>query len=182
MERIAADTLGKNVSTRISAPQNRPALSCGHGIFSEPVRLRNFRDERCQNQGYKNLFILRVLGYFANMKLLVLILVLALSAQPLQAGSCDMSMEKGQETSHHMGHSGQEQAENQVHDCCGSSGADSSDGCDGNMDCGPCFVSFTAIPSLVRFAPVFIHQQTPNLSSGVVLPSHASPPFRPPIS
>jgi len=116
------------------------------------------------------------------MKLLVLILVLAISAQPLQAGFCDMTMDKDQETSHHMGHSGQDQPENQGHDCCGSGGAESPGGCDDNMDCGPCFVSFTAIPSLVRFAPVFAHHHTPNLSSGIVLPSHASPPFRPPIS
>jgi hypothetical protein len=121
-------------------------------------------------------------GILFAMKILVLILVLALSAQPLQAGSCDMSMEKEQETSQHMGHSGHEQPENQGHDCCGSGDTDSSDGCDGNMDCGPCFVSFTAIPALVRFAAVFTHQHTPNLSSGVVLPSHSSPPFRPPIS
>jgi len=34
------------------------------------------------------------------MKFLILILVLAISIQPLQAGPCDMDMEKSQETSH----------------------------------------------------------------------------------
>jgi len=41
------------------------------------------------------------------MKLLILILVLATSAQPLQAGFCDMDMEKNQETSHHIYPDGQ---------------------------------------------------------------------------
>jgi hypothetical protein len=47
------------------------------------------------------------------MKFLILILVLAISAQPLQAGFCDMDMEKSQKTSHHMEH-----YDHDAHDFC----------------------------------------------------------------
>ena len=49
------------------------------------------------------------------MKFLILILVLAISAQPLQAGVCDMDMEQSQETTHPMDMSGSD-----GHDCCDS--------------------------------------------------------------
>lgn len=51
---------------------------------------------------YLKLVKRQVLVYFLNMKFLILFLVLAISAQPLQAGFCDMDMGKNQETPHHM--------------------------------------------------------------------------------
>jgi hypothetical protein len=113
------------------------------------------------------------------MKFLILILVLAISAQPLQAGFCDMDMdmEKSQETSHHMDHS-----DDDGHDCCDKNDTDSQEGCGSEMNCGPCFVSVSTLPGLMKVNPVWGHQHYQNLSSDVVLPSHSSPPFRPPIS
>ena len=111
-----------------------------------------------------------------------MILVLAISAQPLQAGFCDMDMEKNQETSHHMDHSGMDHSDHEGYKCCDSDESDSSTGCDSNMNCGPCFVSVSMISNLTKFSAEYTHQYTPRLSSGVVLPSHNTPPFRPPIS
>ena len=116
------------------------------------------------------------------MKVLVLILVLAISAQPLQAGFCDMDMEKNQETSHHMDHSDMDHSDQENHRCCDSDESDSPTGCDSNMNCGPCFVSFSMIPSLARFFADITHSDALGLSPGVVLPSHTSPLYRPPIS
>lgn len=116
------------------------------------------------------------------MKLWILILVLAISAQPLQAGSCDMDMEKNQETSHHMDHSDMDHSDHEGHKCCDSDESDSPTGCDSNMNCGPCFVSVSMISNLTKLSAEFSHHYTPGLSSGVVLPSHTTPPFRPPIS
>jgi hypothetical protein len=113
------------------------------------------------------------------MKFLILILVLAISAQPLQAGFCDMDMdmEKSQETSHHMDNS-----DDDGHDCCDKNDTDSQEGCGSEMNCGPCFVSVSTLPSLMKVIPVWGHLHYQDLSSDVVLPSHSSPPFRPPIS
>ncbi|MBT8052338.1 MAG: hypothetical protein KJN69_00425 [Gammaproteobacteria bacterium] len=108
---------------------------------------------------------------------MVFILALAISAQPLQAGFCDIGGEKNPETAHHM-----EQSKQVKHDCCGSDDSDASEGCDGNMDCGVCFVSVYAIPSLSRINAFWAHPYLPDVTSGVIPPSHTSPPFRPPIS
>ena len=118
-----------------------------------------------------------VLVYFEKMRVLVLFLILAISAQPLQAGSCDMDVEHGQESSHHMEPSGLD-----GHDCCDPESTDSSEGCDGGMDCGFCFVSVSALSGPPRIAVFWSHHDMPETGSGVVLPSHSSPPFRPPIS
>jgi len=123
------------------------------------------------------LVTLQVLVYFKNMKFLILILVLAISAQPLQAGFCDMDMEKSQESSHHMDHSDQK-----GHDCCDKDNTDSQEGCDSDMNCGPCYVSVSALPGLVKVNPAWGQHYFPDLASGVALLSHSSPPFRPPIS
>jgi hypothetical protein len=116
------------------------------------------------------------------MKLLVLILVLAISAQPLQAGICDMNMEKNQESSHHMDHSDMDHSDTEGHKCCDSDDSESSVGCDSGMNCGPCFASVSMMPSLARFFADFSHSDALGLSPGVVLPSHTYPLYRPPIS
>ena len=115
------------------------------------------------------------------MKLLILILVLAISTQPLRAGACDMDMEKNQETSHHMAHSDQDSDQNS-HDCCDTNDADQQDKCDGGMNCGFCLANGFAIPGLIKISPSWGNHYSPALSTGVNLPSHSSPPFRPPIA
>jgi len=111
------------------------------------------------------------------MKLLILFLIVAISAQPLQAGFCDMDMEKSQESSHHM-----ELSDQDGHDCCDSDDSDTQEGCDGEMNCGFCFASVSALPSMIKMSATWTHDYSQGFSSGVVLPSHSSPPFRPPIS
>lgn len=117
------------------------------------------------------------------MKLLILILILAISAQPLQAGSCDMDLEKNQETSHDMSQMGQmDHSDDQKHDCCDTSDTDSEEGCDSQMKCGFCFATVPALPSLNKFNTIWAHQFSLDISPGLILPSHSSPLFRPPIS
>ena len=116
------------------------------------------------------------------MKFWVLILVLAITAQPLQAGGCPAEMEKSPETAHQMDHPGMDHPGQDSHDCCDPDDSDVSSGCGGNMNCSPCFVSVPIIPNPTRISAIITQQHTPGLSSGVVLPSHTTPPFRPPIS
>lgn len=111
------------------------------------------------------------------MKALVLILVLAISAQPLQAAACDMDTGKNQESAHHMDMSGPS-----GHDCCDTEDTPSRDDCGAGMDCGMCFVSVSAVSVIPRHVPLWSRPVYRESSSGVVLPSHSSPPFRPPIA
>jgi hypothetical protein len=111
-----------------------------------------------------------------GMKTLILILVLTMSAQPLQAGACDMDM--SQESSHHSG-----QTEDSGHDCCETGDPESpQQDCDGNMHCGFCNANLPALQALLKVSSPWPHPQVQSLDSGEVLPSHSSPPFRPPIS
>ena len=111
------------------------------------------------------------------MKILILFLVLAISTQPLQAGFCDVNMEKNQESSHHM-----DDAVNTGHDCCDSYDADVQKGCDGGVICGNCFASVFASLSVTSVNPTWANHYPMNLSSCVILPGHSSPPFHPPTS
>ena len=115
--------------------------------------------------------------YCFAMKFLILMLVLTISAQPLQAGFCSMDMASDQESSHHM-----EASANNDHDCCDSDDSNSQEGCDGEMDCGFCFVSVSALHHTIKINPAWVHQYSRGFLSNVVYPSHSSPPFRPPIS
>ena len=112
----------------------------------------------------------------SGMKILALILVLAISAQPLQAGTCDMDM--SQESTHHT-----EQAKDSGHDCCKTDDPDSpGQNCDGNMHCGFCNANLPALQPLLRVSSPWAQAHVRGLDSGELLPSHSSPPFRPPIS
>ena len=113
-----------------------------------------------------------------SMKFLTFILVLLINIQPLQAGFCDM--ESGQEAPQTMEHS-----DDGNHDCCDSDESDDSDsqsGCDGMMHCGSCNASFSALPDILKFNARWVTNYSHGLSSGVELPSHSAPPFRPPIA
>ncbi len=111
------------------------------------------------------------------MKLLILVLVLAISAQPLQVGACDMDMDKSQETTQQT-----EQSGSDGHDCCDTEEADSQDNCGAGVHCGMCFVSVSAVPVIPRVISFWSHPVFSVSSTGVILPSHSSPPFRPPIA
>lgn len=111
------------------------------------------------------------------MKLLVLILVLAISAQPLQIGACDMDMDNSQETTQQVEHPGSNK-----HDCCDTEEADSQGNCEAGMHCGMCFVSVSALPVIPRVVSFWSHPVYSVSSTGDILPSHSSPPFRPPIA
>jgi hypothetical protein len=116
------------------------------------------------------------------MKFWVLMLVLAISVQPAQAGFCDMDMAKNPNTAHHADSASTSQDDHGGHPCCGSDDPGTSGECDGGMQCGFCHGGVSPLPSVIRFAVEWPYFHAPKLSSGVVLPSHASPPFRPPIS
>jgi hypothetical protein len=109
------------------------------------------------------------------MKPLILFLILAFSAQPLQAGICDM--ETGQDAPHPMEH-----ADNGGHDCCDSDQNEPQQECDSEMQCGFYSASVSILPNILKISANWEIHFSPDLSSGFVLPSHSSPPFRPPIS
>ena len=109
------------------------------------------------------------------MRVLILFIALAISAQPLLAGFCDM--ETNQATPHQMEH-----ADDGGHDCCDSDPDESQQGCDSEMQCGSCGATLSTLPDILKIAAVWEGQYSPGLSFGLVLPSHSSPPFRPPIS
>jgi hypothetical protein len=113
--------------------------------------------------------------YYLDMRFLIIMLVLAIGAQPLQAGSCDM--ETDQESSHHM-----DQSINTGHDCCDSDKPDAPPNCDSEMHCGYCTSAVSSLPLAFRIDNGWMSAYSLNLSSGLVAPSHSSPPFRPPIS
>ena len=120
------------------------------------------------------------------MKLLVALLVLMIAAQPVQAGFCYMDLSGG--PGDHAGMNHGSDAGEAAHGCCqspaGDSGSTSGPGTEtgcSDMPCGTCVASVAAIPParcLAALAPVGAHVQ---LGAGLVTPSHASPPFRPPI-
>jgi hypothetical protein len=125
----------------------------------------------------KTLEFAGVLVYFKVMKTLVFILVLAISSQPFQAGFCDLSPETIQGTGHHM-----DDPDQGSHDCCDPKPMDSKDQCDNGMNCSRCFLPISALPVMLTPASTWEQCWFMGLSSGLVLPSHSSPPFRPPIS
>jgi hypothetical protein len=113
------------------------------------------------------------------MRLLTLVLILAISAQPLQAGFCAMGMDQGQaagmDLSMDTDHGG-------GHDCCETESSEPEATCDGGSHCGHCTVASPALPSVLRVPVAWPSAGEFEFSAGVLLPSHSSPPFRPPIS
>lgn len=115
------------------------------------------------------------------MRLLILILILAVSAQPLQAGSCAMGMGQGQAVDMDMAMD-TDMDHGDGHDCCDPDTTDVEQSCQGGSHCGHCTVASPMLPSVFR-VPVAWHPAGEyEVSTGILLPSHSSPPFRPPIS
>ena len=117
---------------------------------------------------------------FKHMKFLILFLVLTIGVQPLQAGVCDMDMEKDQVSSHHM-----QDSDEGDHDCCDADEPEDSDsqpGCGNMMYCGSCNATFSPLSGVYRFNDDWANQYSLALSSDSLLPSHSTPLFRPPIT
>jgi hypothetical protein len=112
------------------------------------------------------------------MRTLALILILAVVAQPLQAGYCDMDAGQDQASAaHHM------DGETDGHGCCdpGSSGSGAT--CKDDMNCRLCTAGVLVLPEFPRFdATPWPRPHLVALGDSRILPSHASPPYRPPIS
>jgi hypothetical protein len=111
------------------------------------------------------------------MKVLVLFLILAISTQPMAAGSCHMDPEKGQQSTHHM-----DMSQMKGHDCCDPGDKTAPEGCDPGMKCGPCFLSVPVLPELAAIDTTWNHPVLPAYLPGAIVPGPSSPPFRPPIS
>lgn len=120
------------------------------------------------------------------MKLLAIILVFMIAAQPATAGFCDM--ESPGEAAGHAGMqhhaSGQEMERHGGHDCCdpgraGDSGP--SPDCGFGMDCGYCVSGVTAVTVLPYLAAMPVPVHRPAATPGALITRHTSPPFRPPI-
>lgn len=113
------------------------------------------------------------------MRLLTLVLILAISAQPLQAGFCAMGMDQGQSSSTDMS---MDMDHGDGHECCETDTNEADGSCEGGSHCGHCTLASPAIPSVLRVPVAWQPAGEFEISAGVLLPSHSSPPFRPPIS
>jgi len=123
------------------------------------------------------------------MKILILFLVLTITAQPLQAGTCDMDTNSARGSAMNMDHPMDHamrhdvgSAQHQKHDCCDSGKTDSQDSCDNAMNCGMCLAGHLAIPTGIRLGlpPVDHGAATPVVTRFSSRPIF--PPLRPPIS
>jgi hypothetical protein len=119
------------------------------------------------------------------MKLLAAILVFMIAAQPVQAGFCDMQPSGDSAAHAGMQHDGIQhdmQGKGQpAHDCCAPAGEDGGGNCDNMVQCGACSVAAAAVFVLPAIGPVPDLVFRSCLNDSDVPPSHASPPYRPPI-
>jgi hypothetical protein len=109
------------------------------------------------------------------MKLLAVILVFMIAAQPVQAGICDMMQSDGHAG---MQHDGGDPAAG--HDCCEPDGSDQGSDCDNMVQCGSCAAGLAGIASLPGQVSSPVATRLALLGDGCISPSHAAPPFRPP--
>lgn len=113
------------------------------------------------------------------MKLLAVILVFMIAAQPVQAGFCDMMQSDGHADMHAgMKHDSGGGASG--HDCCEPGDGGQGSGCDNMVQCGSCTAGLAAIAMLESqaVAPLATHLKL--LGDSCISPSHSAPPFRPP--
>jgi hypothetical protein len=121
------------------------------------------------------------------MKLLAIIMVFMIAAQPLGAGFCDMEASDG--TADHAGMlhhgSGQEMDSPGSHDCCDpdrDGASEPASDCSYSMDCGFCASGVTALTPVPYLADARLPGYRPAAKSGIRVTRQISPPFRPPIS
>lgn len=114
-----------------------------------------------------------------QMRALILILILALNAQPLQAGGCDMDAGRGGASSAHV----MDGNDSPGHDCCDPGGSDSGTSCQDDMNCRSCTAVALLMPDLPRIdADDWPHARYLDIGDSGPLPNHSQPPYRPPIS
>jgi hypothetical protein len=118
----------------------------------------------------------------STMRVLTLILVLAVSAQPLQAGYCAMDLSQGQgaDSGHHldMDMSGDH---SDSHGCCDPDSSDSGGSCQDGMHCRVCTAVTSLVPEGLKMMALDPSHPVFNLNGNSLLPSHSNPPYRPPI-
>jgi len=117
-----------------------------------------------------------------TLKVLTMILALALATQPLQAFACDM--EQNQHQHQHGDHSTMQMdhGADAGTDCCDPENSDTRDDCARMMGCGTCVAGNSIVSPLAQAALASAQVTIPDIGSGILLPSHASPPYHPPIS
>lgn len=117
--------------------------------------------------------------------MLAAILMFMIAAQPVQAGFCDMQPSGDAAAHAGMGHEGMQhdtqEDGRQGHDCCAPSDEDGKDSCDNMILCGTCSVATAAVSVVPTIAPVPELALRSYLNDSGLPPSHASPPYRPPI-
>lgn len=113
------------------------------------------------------------------MRLLTLILILAITAQPLQAGFCAMDLEQGQVAEMDMP---MDMDHGDGHDCCDTDNQVPEESCEGGSNCSHCTVVSPALSTILRVPVAWLPAGEFEISDGIILPSHSSPPYRPPIS
>lgn len=117
--------------------------------------------------------------------MLSVILVLMIAAQPVQAGFCDMEPSGGAPQPMGMQHEGMQHEtghDGASHDCCAAASPESGPGCDTFDQCGSCMAGTAAVPTLNTPYAVPAFGSRALLATDQVLPSHASPPYRPPTT
>lgn len=129
-------------------------------------------------------------------KYLTLLLILALSLPPLQAESCDMqhgdspdqqsqqhqqAMDSASHGSMDMSHE-MNGSKHDMHGCCAVDPDVQNQDCGATMDCGTCsaFVSLPSSIAMISGQSAFSYSAS--MRSGLIVPSHSFPPYRPPIS
>ena len=121
------------------------------------------------------------LCYDPHMKYLISFMILVSSLQPLQAGGCAMDAQtNGGHDTHHMAEADKMNAAR--HSCCDPAAPMAAQDCNQDMSCGSCHVSAAAPLSVNKLTIIWAMPGFRALSSGVVAPSHAAPPFKPPIA
>jgi len=111
------------------------------------------------------------------MKLLAAFLILTLALQPVQAGACAMGSDDGGHAAVHMDH-----GDSAMPDCCDPGTPDNHQGCDHYMQCGACSPGVGIYSTVVAVSSVWNFHFVDSLTAGSLTPSHAHPPYRPPIS
>jgi hypothetical protein len=83
---------------------------------------------------------------------------------------------------HHQSHDRSGGPSGNMPDCCKKDPAEQNQDCSDIMDCGSCSAFASAISGTTRVSSLTAFVYHPNLRSGLIVPSHSYPPFRPPIS
>jgi len=126
------------------------------------------------------------------MKYLTLFLIVTIAALPLQADFCVVATNPdASEQSSIIGQDSLESATQEHgrlgaahggHDCCNPGQEDPSDSCEFGLQCGFCTAGVLSINDINPPGSYFPMSRTENFNSGVMAPSHSSPPYRPPIA